>query len=336
MTTLLAALLLFPLAQGAPAQTGDPQAGKTLWDGPTTQCRNCHGTNGEGAFGPDLAGRKLAVPQFRQAIRKPWGIMPAYLESQITDREIADMVAYFDSLPSVAQPGPWRFDVPAGAPRGQELLLATIGCGQCHGPTLNNPRQGAGAIGAEFQWFKEMVYDHTGAMPRHSQVLGEKGPPRLRMGNYSPSRLPESLLMDVWTWARDVGFRAPVRGSLSAGAAGPNGVTYTLTVENYGLPGKALTAEDLTISLVLPAGATVVSTTGDGYQGVRVDPEAKANAAVWQTGRMEPKDRRTYVLTLSRAGTAQDNVRGSIRWMRPAVKTGPNDNVVIAPAPIPR
>ena len=33
---------------------------------------------------------------------------------------------------------------------------------------------------------------------------------------------------------------------------------------------------------------------------------------------MEPGDRQTYTLTLSQAGTAKDNVRGTIRWMKPA------------------
>src|SRR5262245_22403536 len=95
MKRLLAAILLLPPMHGAAvAQTGNASAGKALWDGPTTQCRNCHGTSGEGAFGPDLAGRRLSVAHFVHAVRKPWGIMPAYLASQITDAELADMVAY--------------------------------------------------------------------------------------------------------------------------------------------------------------------------------------------------------------------------------------------------
>src|SRR5438132_5266903 len=71
MNAILVALLLVPLAQNgtrAPA-SGDAQAGKALWEGAATQCKNCHGLKGEGAFGPDLAGRQLGVPQFRQAVR---------------------------------------------------------------------------------------------------------------------------------------------------------------------------------------------------------------------------------------------------------------------------
>lgn len=335
MSTLLVALLLLPLAQGGTAApAGDPQAGKTLWEGPATQCRNCHGAKGEGAFGPDLAGRRLTVAQFTQAVRKPWGIMPAFVESQVSDREIANLIAYFDSLPSATQPGPWRFQVPAGAPHGQEVGLATVGCLQCHGVTMNGPRQDMGAIAADFEWFKGMVYDHTTMMPQQWKLLGEPGAVRVRMGNYSRSRVPESLLQEIFTFARDLGFRVPVTGQLSAGAGGAAGVTYTLNVENIGLRGKGLTAEGLTIALVVPAGSNVVSTTGAGYQGVRLDEQAKANVAVWQLPRLAPKDHQTYTLTLSRAGTAADNVRGTIRWTKPAVKTGPSDNVNIAPAPL--
>lgn len=337
MTTLLVVLLLLPLGQGSTAApAGDAQAGKTLWEGAATQCRNCHGAKGEGAFGPDLAGRKLTVAQFRQAIRKPWGIMPAYVESQISDREVADLVAYFESLPSVNQPGPWRFEVPPAAPRGQQVALATVGCGQCHGVTLNGPRGDAGAVNADFEWFKSMVYDHTTAIPKHWSLLEETPAIRVRMGNYSRSRLPESVLQDIWTFARDLGFRVPIAGQLTAGVPASNGVTYTLNVENRGLPGKGLTAEDLTIRLIVPAGSSVVSTTGSGYRGVRRDEQAKADVAEWQLSRLAPKNHQTYTITLSRAGTAADSLRGDIRWTKPAVKTGSFDTANIAPAPLPQ
>lgn len=339
MHSLLVALFVFCLvslpvfAGSAAAQGGNAQAGKTLWEGPATQCKNCHGGKGEGAFGPDLAGRKLTVAQFRQAVRKPWGIMPAYIESQISDSEMADMVAYFDSLPAVPQPGAWRFDVPANAPRGQRVLLETVGCGQCHGPAFNGPRQDAGMVAADFEWFKSEVYNHTTAHPQQIKILEEQPPIRIRMGNYSPARLPESTLMEIWNFAKDLGFRAHVGGQLSAGVPGPNGVTYTLNVENGGLKGKGLTAEDITISLVVPAGVNVVSTTGAGYQGVRQDAELKGNVAVWRLPRIAPKEHQSYSITLSRAATATDNVRGNIKWAKPTVKTGPTDQAAIAPAP---
>lgn len=326
-------LVWLPVFAGSAAAQGNAQAGKVLWDGAATQCKNCHGNNGEGAFGPDLAGRKLTVPQFIRAVRMPWGIMPRYEASQITDSEMADFVAYFDSLPAVAQPGKWRFEVPANAPRGQQVALATIGCAQCHGPTLNGPRQDAGMVAADFEWFKNEVYNHTVAHPQQIKLLEETPPIRIRMGIYNPVRVPESLLMEIFNFAKDLGFRAHVGGQLSAGAPGSNGVTYTLNVENGGLRGKGLTAEDITISLIVPAGATVVSTTGAGYQGVKPDAELKANVAVWRLPRIAPKEHQAYTITLSRAVTWDNNQRGNIKWTKPTVKTGPNDQANIAAAP---
>ena len=62
MRKMLIAFLLLPLAQtAASAQpAGDAAAGKAYWDrlAPRqTDCKDCHGLNGEGGFGPDLAGR---------------------------------------------------------------------------------------------------------------------------------------------------------------------------------------------------------------------------------------------------------------------------------------
>lgn len=333
-STLLVGLLLLPLGQGGTAApAGDPETGKTLWEGPGLECRYCHGAAGEGAFGPDLAGRKLTLAQFTHAVRKPWGIMPAFIESQISDREIADLVAYFSSLPSVPQPGRWRREVPAGASRGLEVVT-TVGCIQCHPPTLNNQRTQIGAVNADFEWFKAIVYTHSTAILQHRALLEEAPPARVSMGNFSPSRLPESVLQEIWTYLRDLGFRAPMAARLSAGVASANGVTYTLNVENFGVRGKGLIAEDLTVTLIVPAGANVVSATGAGYQGVRRDEAAKANVAVWRAPRMTPKDRHTYTITLSQAGTAADNLRGTVSWTKPAVKTGPSDSVTIAPAPL--
>src|SRR5688572_12614349 len=137
------AFLLFPLAQSDSAAqgsaVGDPAAGKTLWDGNQTSCKNCHGAAAEGGFGPDLAGRKLSLASVTRAVRQPWGIMPAFKDTQLgyTDKGLADLVAYFDSLPAPSQPGKWRYELPAGATPGQVTVIATVGCAQCHTPTMD-------------------------------------------------------------------------------------------------------------------------------------------------------------------------------------------------------
>jgi mono/diheme cytochrome c family protein len=339
MRSLLVVLFLLPLplalAQQAPqTPAGNPERGKILWlETEHVECRECHGDKGEGGFGPDLGGRNLTRAQFIHAVRKPWGIMPAYAEPQISDRDLLDLAAYLGSLPTVNEPGPWRRPVRTGEPRGLQVAT-TAGCVQCHNPTFNNGRGVMGAIKADFEWFKAIVYNHTAAYPPTRASLGEPPFERLAMGSFSPSRVPESMLQEIWAYFVDLGFRARMQGQLSAGVPSTNGVTYNLAVKNTGLEGRGLTAEDVTVTLAVPAGATVVAATGAGYEGVRRDEQAKADVAVWRVSRMAPGDRQTYTVTLSRAGTAKDNVRGTIRWMKPPVKTGPSDAEIIAPAPL--
>src|SRR5687768_18038784 len=92
-------------AQDAPAAAaatpvGDPAAGKVHYTFGNTSCSNCHGLTGEGRFGPPLAGRTHTYARFRAYVRNPLGRMPAYPATELNDQEIADMVAYFNSLPA--------------------------------------------------------------------------------------------------------------------------------------------------------------------------------------------------------------------------------------------
>jgi hypothetical protein len=125
-----------------------------------------------------------------------------------------------------------------------------------------------------------------------------------------------------------------MHGQLSAGVPSGNGVVYRLDVENTGLEGPGLTAEDVTVMLTVPSGTKVVTATGAGYQGVRRDEQLKADVAVWTIARIAPREHQAYTLTLSQTATAKDNVRGSIRWTKPTVKTGASDVEAIAPAPM--
>jgi mono/diheme cytochrome c family protein len=245
---LLAALALLPLlpltygiatAQNAPA--GNVAAGKALWD-QELRCKDCHGGLAEGAFGPDLAGRGLNAAQVKQAVRKPWGIMPTFTDEQVSDQELANLAAYFATLPKPAAPGPWKTEVPANAPKGQATLI-NIGCGQCHGAVLIGPRDDMGAVNADVNWLKDLVYNHTTAIRTLAQTLGTgNGPERVHMGNFNPNRVTEAQLAQILDWIKtDVGFRAAMRGRLTKGEPGEKGVTYKLNVQNTGLAGKGLT-----------------------------------------------------------------------------------------------
>jgi hypothetical protein len=106
--------------------------------------------------------------------------------------------------------------------------------------------------------------------------------------------------------------------------------TYTLNVRNGGAEGRGIAAEGVTVRAVIPAGVTVASATGAGYQGVKT--EGGNTYAEWTLPRSAPKDAQTYTITLSRAVTPQDNFRAEVRWRSPAPKSGPaNDVVTINP-----
>jgi hypothetical protein len=173
-----------------------------------------------------------------------------------------------------------------------------------------------------------MTYEHTTVMPEHRKLLGE-APNRVRMGNYSRTRLPEELLQEMWRHIRDdLKFRVPLLSRLS------NGTTpgaYTLVVQNEGLVGKGLTAEDITAVLELKPGTKVVETTGPGYQGVRGDAQRKVDSAVWHLERLGPKEEQEYTIRLSSGGGI---LLGQVRWTKPAQGSGMPDQVNVAmPAP---
>jgi cytochrome c553 len=340
MRKMLIALLALPLAQTAvSAQTaGDAAAGKAYWDrlAPRlTDCKDCHGLNGEGAFGPDLAGRGLNAAQIERAVRQPWGIMPAFVESQVSAKDAADLAAYFASLPKPEAPGKWRVEVPPNAPPGQVTMI-TMGCGQCHGATFNGPRGNSlGTYSVNFDEFANLVYNHTTAMPQYRKEIGNPGT-NLDMGNFNRARLTIGQLRQIYFWARDeIGVRAPMAGQIAKGEPGPTGVTYPVTIRNNGLPGKGVIAEGLTINLTIPADTTVAAATGAGYQGTHTDDETKATVATWKLPRSAPKDEAKLSVTLSKATTAAANLKGDIHWTKPSPKSGPSADVVnIAPAPL--
>ena len=317
------ALLLIPVfAAVAAAQTpaGDAAAGKALWDGNTTSCKNCHANNAQGGFGPDLAGRKLTFAQFNHAVQKPWGIMPSF--PQLNDKQVADLYAYVSGLPGVPEPGPWRFPLTANAPQGQVLALSTIGCAMCHTPVLDTPRRGIAEANGDFEWFKHMVYDHTKAMPEHCTAVGPGNPycRAVRMGDYSRTRLAEDHLKQIYDWAVGLGLEIPVTTTISKAEQAPNGFTNKLDVVN-----KGVQADNVTIHVVVPAGVKVVTTTGDGYKGVHADKKTKATVAEWQVARLMPNEKQSYSVTFSKA-MEPEHIKGSIHWAtrggRPA---GPKD-----------
>jgi uncharacterized repeat protein (TIGR01451 family) len=135
-------------------------------------------------------------------------------------------------------------------------------------------------MNADFEWFKKQVYNHATVMPdQWKQLDAGRTRGRVRMGNFSPKRLPESTLQEIWTWMNDLGMVVPLAARITAGAASATGTTYTVEVENEGLKDKGVAAEDVTVSLVVPPGTKAVSATGAGYQTRRRMPTSPCGAS---------------------------------------------------------
>jgi len=321
MRIIVFALFMTSVIQAFEGPIGNADAGKTAWN--DRRCRRCHGEMGEGGFGPDLAGRGLTFNQFKQALRKPWGIMPTFKEAYTSDQTIADLQAYLTSLPKVDTAAPWIVDIknivpnsnwsakPPGqdAPLGQQFF-ASYGCMECHGPEGTTIRQDLEAADNDFQQFEKIIYTHTDRY---------KSP---RMGDFSKLRLPETGLQEIYRFLfEDLGYLVPFSATIKPGTAAGDSTMYTLEVQNKG---KGVTAENVTIVLPLAPGAKVVSATGAGYQGVRADEDTTLQAAIWQLPKIAPAEKQTYTITISgSAGKPADLFKDPfLRWTSPGMRKG--------------
>jgi len=97
-TVVLAAGVAVSAAQAPPS--GDAKNGRKLFaaDG----CYQCHGYEAQGATptGPRLGPKPLAFPQFSKLVRQPIGQMPPYTVKSLPDKDLADIYAFLQSLPT--------------------------------------------------------------------------------------------------------------------------------------------------------------------------------------------------------------------------------------------
>lgn len=195
---------------------------------------------------------------------------------------------------------------------------------------MGHPRRDIGREGQQFS-FADL-----------EKIVYEKGP--VQMGIYRRERLPESVLREIFDFMKAQGFRAFLWASMSAEPAGGN-TTYKLTLENKGHAGKGIPADDIVVNLVLPKGASVVTTTGGSYQGVKnidyvANPGAlapfrglnpnpkvdrtKGDAAVWKVNKMVAGDKQVLSITLSGLTGPAKFDGSTITWGKPDIKRLPN------------
>ena len=96
-----------PTATTAPkpaSAPGDPAQGKTIWA--AQACIGCHGPNAEGGIGPKLAGTGLSYDQVLLQVRVGKAPMPAFTTEQISDQQVAHILAWLKSLAAAPAPAP--------------------------------------------------------------------------------------------------------------------------------------------------------------------------------------------------------------------------------------
>jgi mono/diheme cytochrome c family protein len=90
-----------PVAFSQDAPQGDAAAGKRIYlaDG----CFTCHGRAGQGGAyngpAPILAHTALPFEGFKGYVRNTAGDMPTYSEAVLSDKDVADIYAFVESLP---------------------------------------------------------------------------------------------------------------------------------------------------------------------------------------------------------------------------------------------
>ena len=93
-------LIAVPIMAQQSAPSGNAVEGKRVFlaDG----CYECHGTAGSGGgyAGPRLAPNPLPLAAIITQLRRPAARMPAYSDRVLSDAQIADIVAYLQSIPA--------------------------------------------------------------------------------------------------------------------------------------------------------------------------------------------------------------------------------------------
>ncbi len=216
-------------------------------------CANCHGANGEGGFGPTLAGRGLAAERVVRQLRTPFRNMPSFRTNQVSDDEAASIAEFLASLEAPAERGKPRAEA---QPTDSEVKKAWIGkgCAQCHG---------AAAGGIVTNWAER------GATPL-AAVLTRKA----NGGNLMPA-FREDQVSDVQETAFHgyltglVDSTYPVSAGITASRQG-NLTTFSITVRNN-IENQAAFFE---VKGVVPKGAMLVDSwagSGRGFNAGRFD-----------------------------------------------------------------
>ncbi len=86
-----------PSAPNAVTPAGNAENGKKIFA--SYGCYQCHGYQAQGGPGSRLAPRPIAFAAFLKYLRHPTGEMPPYTSKVVTDKEVADIYAFLQTIP---------------------------------------------------------------------------------------------------------------------------------------------------------------------------------------------------------------------------------------------
>jgi len=83
--------------QAGPGPGGNPVAGQELFF--ANGCNACHGDQGLGSIGPEIASTSLSLEEVISQYRNPRNQMPAFPADRVPDEQVADIYAWLQTLP---------------------------------------------------------------------------------------------------------------------------------------------------------------------------------------------------------------------------------------------
>jgi ubiquinol-cytochrome c reductase cytochrome c subunit len=86
----------------APAASGQVQHGQEVWE--KNGCYLCHGTVGQGGFGPAVAVDLIPYVALAVYVRSPTGEMPPFSEKVLSEADLKDLYAYMSAQPEPKSP----------------------------------------------------------------------------------------------------------------------------------------------------------------------------------------------------------------------------------------
>lgn len=102
LLTAAAAAMGFFVLTASTAFAQDAQSGNQVFQ--EKGCWTCHGTEGQGGRGPNIAPGPLPYAAFAAYVRMPALEMPPYSPVLLSDPELQDIHAYLESIPALLDP----------------------------------------------------------------------------------------------------------------------------------------------------------------------------------------------------------------------------------------